>query len=264
MGSKTDSYKNVRRALIRYGRRGEFCIETSDTSLQLAEKIRLLRRKINTEHMESGVNIIDPDHTYIDESVRIVTGALIYPGAILEGRTIIGANCVIGANTRIVGSTLGESVEVWYSVVMDSVIGNFTTIGPFAYIRPGNEIGSHVRIGDFVEIKNSNIGDRTSISHLTYIGDSDVGSRVNFGCGAVTVNYDGTTKYRTVVGDNAFIGCNTNLIAPVKVGDGAYTAAGSTITLDVPGQDLAVARARQTNISGYAKRYLKSKGEDNK
>jgi len=231
--------------------------------LQLDEKSRDLRRKINIGHMESGVNIIDPEHTYIDKNVCIATGAVIYPGAILEGEAVIGANCIIGANTRIVGSTLGESVEVWYSVVIDSVIGDFTTIGPFAYIRPGNKIGSHVRIGDFVEIKNSSIGDGTSISHLTYIGDSDVGNKVNFGCGTVTVNYDGRTKYRTTIGDNAFIGCNTNLIAPVKVGNGAYTAAGSTITSDVPDQDLAIARARQTNLGGYAKRYLKNKREGN-
>ena len=222
----------------------------------LAEKSRQLRQRINTGHMESGVNIIDLDHTYIDESVIIGAGVVIYPGAILEGKTIIGNNCIIGANTRIVGSTVGENVEVWYSVVIDSVIGSFTTIGPFAYIRPGNEIGSFVRIGDFVEIKNSKIGDKTNISHLTYIGDADVGNQVNIGCGAVTVNYDGRLKHRTVIGDNAFIGCNTNLIAPIKIGSGAYTAAGSTINLEVPDDSMAIARQRQTNLAGYAKKYI--------
>ena len=229
---------------------------TKNAVLKRVDELRVIRRKINVAHMEAGVNIIDLDNTYIDETVSIGTGTVIYPGVILENDSMIGPNCVIGANTRLVGSKLGEGVEVWYSMVVESIIGDYTKVGPFAYIRPGSRIGSNVRIGDFVEIKNSNIGDNTSVSHLTYIGDSDVGDRVNFGCGTVTVNYDGKEKYRTTIGDNAFIGCNTNLIAPVKVGNSAYTAAGSTITFDVPDESLAIARERQTNMDGYAKRYL--------
>ena len=231
-------------------------MEAADRVIQLAEDMRHVRRRINAAHIGAGVNIIDIDHTYIDESVYIGAGTTVYPGAILEGQTAIGADCVLGANVRLVNCTLGKGVEVWYSMMKDCTVGELTQIGPFAYIRPGSMIGSRVRIGNFVEIKNSNIGDGTSISHLTYVGDSDVGNDVNFGCGTVTVNYDGKTKHRTTIGDNAFIGCNTNLIAPVTVGIGAYTAAGATITLDVPDGSLAVARARQTNLEGYAKKYL--------
>jgi bifunctional UDP-N-acetylglucosamine pyrophosphorylase/glucosamine-1-phosphate N-acetyltransferase len=227
------------------------------TDIRLAEELRDMRRRINAAHMNAGVHIIDPDHTYIDDNVRIGTGTVIYPGAILEGGTVIGSNCVIGANVRIVECKLADSIEIWYSMAVESTIGCNTSVGPYAYVRPGSNIGSNVRIGNFVEIKNSNICDGTCVSHLTYVGDSDVGTGVNFGCGTVTVNYDGKAKHRTTIGDNAFIGCNTNLIAPVTVGNGAYTAAGTTVTADVPDGSLAIARARQTNLEGYAKRYLK-------
>jgi len=171
---------------------------------------------------------------------------IIYPGTILEKGTVIGENCIIGPNSRIVGATIGNNVEVNNSVVLESTIGDDTHVGPFAYMRPGSTVGRHVKIGDFVEIKNSNIGDETKISHLTYVGDADVGKNVNLGCGVVFVNYDGKKKNRTVVGDNAFIGCNVNLVSPVKVGEDAYIAAGSTITEEVPENSLAIARCRQT------------------
>ena len=161
----------------------------------------------------------------------------------------------------LTGCTVGDRTTVNASQGTDSIIGEDTTVGPFAYIRPGCTIGSHCRVGDFVELKNSVIGDGTKISHLTYVGDSDVGKRVNFGCGTVTVNYDGNHKYRTTIGDDVFLGCNTNLIAPVTVEDGAYTAAGSTVTEDVPADSLAIARARQVNKPGWAGKHRAKKNE---
>ena len=156
--------------------------------------------------------------------------------------------------------TVGDETEINASQANKSVIGSHTTVGPFAYVRPNSKIGDHVRVGDFVEIKNSAIGDGTKISHLTYVGDSDVGKNINFGCGTVTVNYDRSKKYRTVIEDNAFIGCNTNLIAPVRVGEGAYIAAGSTITDDIPAMALSIARARQQNKKDWASKHkLKEK-----
>ena len=149
---------------------------------------------------------------------------------------------------------MGEGTTINASQVNESTIGSHTTVGPFTYVRPGCTIGDHCRVGDFVEVKNSVIGDGTKISHLTYVGDSDVGQRVNFGCGTVTTNYDGHKKFRCTIGDDVFLGCNTNLIAPVTVGDRAYTAAGSTVTDDVPDGALAIARARQTNKPGWADR----------
>ncbi|MDR1641595.1 MAG: bifunctional UDP-N-acetylglucosamine diphosphorylase/glucosamine-1-phosphate N-acetyltransferase GlmU, partial [Clostridiales bacterium] len=162
--------------------------------------------------------------------------------------------CEIGPNTRIVDSAIGDCVTVSYSVILKSTVGSHADIGPFAYIRPNSKVGEHCKVGDFVEVKNSTIGDYTKASHLTYIGDSDVGEHVNFGCGTVTVNYDGEKKHRTVIKDNAFIGCNTNLVAPVTVEEGAYTAAGSTITQDVPEKSLSIARARQVNKTDWTKK----------
>ena len=196
--------------------------------------------------MRAGVRVMDPTNCYIGPRVQVGEGTVILPGTILRGETVIGKGCEIGPNTMIRDCTVGEGVTVNASQLNESIVDDGTTVGPFAYIRPNCHVGPHVKVGDFVELKNSNIGEGTKISHLTYVGDSDVGSHVNFGCGTVTVNYDGTQKYRTTIGDNAFIGCNTNLVAPVRVGEGAYTAAGSTITDEVPADSLAIARARQS------------------
>ncbi|MCL2704197.1 MAG: hypothetical protein FWE91_11415 [Defluviitaleaceae bacterium] len=195
--------------------------------------------------------IIDTATAYIGPDVRIGAGSVIKPNTTLEGKTEIGENCVIGPNSIITDSRINDGVSVLMSVLNGAVVGKGTKIGPFSYLRPGAVIGEDVRIGDFVEIKNSIIGDGTSIAHLTYVGDTDVGKNVNFGCGTVTVNYDGIKKHRNTVEDGAFIGCNTNLIAPVKVGKNAYTAAGSTVTHDVPENALAVARAKQQNLEGW-------------
>ncbi|MDA3732764.1 bifunctional UDP-N-acetylglucosamine diphosphorylase/glucosamine-1-phosphate N-acetyltransferase GlmU [Niameybacter massiliensis] len=214
---------------------------------QLAEATAIMKHRINTKHMDSGVTIIDPQNTYIDPSVVIGKDTIVEPGCIIEGNTSIGENCVIGFNTKIKNCVIEDEVCIESSVLTDSKVEKNAHIGPFAYIRPNSTIGEKVKIGDFVEIKNASIGKGTKVSHLTYIGDADVGSGVNFGCGTVVVNYDGQKKHRTTIKDNAFIGCNTNLVAPVTVEEGAYTAAGSTITKTVPKDSLGIARARQEN-----------------
>lgn len=209
--------------------------------------------------MEDGVEFVCTDGVSIGRNVVVGAGTKILQGTILRGNTVVGCDCVIGPNTVVENCTVGDktilnSVQAYESRIEDGV-----KIGPFVHIRPDSHIKSGVKIGDFVEVKNSVIGEKTSISHLTYVGDSDVGARVNFGCGTVTSNYDGANKYRTVIGDGAFLGCNTNLIAPVKIGSSAYTAAGSTITRDVPDGALAIERGEQCIKEGFAERKLKKK-----
>jgi bifunctional UDP-N-acetylglucosamine pyrophosphorylase/glucosamine-1-phosphate N-acetyltransferase len=227
---------------------------------QLAQAAAVLRERINRAHMLAGVTIVDPESTYIDWDVKIGRDTVIYPGNVLESGTVIGEGCTLYPNSRIYKSRIGDRTDVTSSVITETVIGSGCHVGPFAYTRPGSRIGSNIKIGDFVEIKNSSIGDGTKISHLTYVGDADVGRDVNLGCGVVFVNYDGRRKYRTTVEDGAFIGCNTNLVAPVTVGKRGYTAAGSTITEDVPEDALAIARSRQANKEGWAAK--RREGED--
>lgn len=215
------------------------------------EKERLER---NIKYMEEGVKFIDIRTAYIDEGVKIGRGTTVYPCAVIEGDVTIGENCTIGQNTRIKDSVIGDGVSIQSSVIIESKVGNDTTVGPFAYIRPGSDIGNGCRVGDFVEIKNSKLGDGAKASHLTYVGDSDVGQKVNLGCGVVFVNYDGSKKYRSVVEDGAFIGCNANLVSPVHVGKNAYIAAGSTITDDVPDGALYIARARGKSLEGWVEK----------
>ena len=225
-----------------------------NSRLHLAQAEEILRNRINKNHMENGVTLIDPKTTYIGVDVHIEKDTIIYPNNIIEGNTSIKENCLILQNCRIKDSIIGENTQVQSSVILNSIIGSSTTVGPFAYIRPETTIGNNARIGDFVEIKKSSIGDGTKVSHLTYIGDAKVGEDCNFGCGTVVVNYDGTLKHKTEIGNNSFIGCNTNLISPLKVEDNTYIAAGSTITAQVKEGDLAIARAKQRNISGWVKR----------
>lgn len=224
----------------------------SRAELAIAEKI--LRDRINKKHMDNGITIIDPASTYIGVDVEIGQDTIIYPNNVIEGSTSIGEDCVLYPNSRIENSKIGNDVSIQSSVIVDSSVGNKTSVGPFAYIRPESTIGNNVKIGDFVEIKKASIGDDTKVSHLTYIGDAEVGTGCNFGCGTVVVNYDGKKKHKTIVGNNAFIGCNTNLVSPVEVEDNAYIAAGSTITKKVPNGSLAIARAKQTNIEGWVSR----------
>ena len=222
-----------------------------NSKVQLAQVTEIQKLKVNKKHMENGVIIIDPNNTYIDSDVKIGMDTIIYPGSMIEKGTVIGEDCKIGPSTRLTNVKVGNNTTIKSSTCMDSNIGDNSTVGPYAYIRPNSVIGKNVKIGDFVEVKNSVIDEGTKVSHLTYIGDSDVGKNINFGCGTVTVNYDGKNKFRTTIEDDAFIGCNTNLIAPVTVKKGSYSAAGSTITKEVPEDALAVARARQQNILGW-------------
>ena len=201
--------------------------------------------KTISKHKAAGVIFIDESSAYIEESVQIGRGTIIEPNIYLKGSTHIGEKCTIGFGSQLTDAVLADNVTVNHSVIIKSSIDSGTVIGPFAYVRPDCTVGKNVKLGDFVEIKNSNIGDGTKLAHLTYVGDADVGKNINFGCGTVVVNYDGKKKHRTVIEDNAFIGCNTNLVSPVRVGAHAYTAAGSTITDDVPADSLAIARARQ-------------------
>lgn len=225
-------------------------IKAVNDRVQLAEVNKIMQKRINQRHMYSGVTIIDPDTVYIDDTVKIGRDTVIYPNTYLEEGTIIGNSCTLGPNTRIINSTLGNKVTVESSKVVESFIDDGTCVGPFAFLRPGTSLGKNVKIGDFVEVKKSRIGDNSKSSHLAYIGDAEVGQGVNIGCGVVFVNYDGKKKHKTIVGDKAFIGSNSNLIAPLTVEEGGYVAAGSTITEDVKKGDLAIARARQVNKEG--------------
>jgi len=218
-----------------------------NTQAQLAEAARHMRERINLRHMENGVRMLDPATTYIDSTVEIAQDVILYPGCILEGASKILEGAIIGPHTHMRDTTVGKGTAVRQSVLTGAVVGDNSSIGPFAYLRPGAVTGNKCRIGNFVEIKNANIGEGTAMAHLAYIGDADVGRYVNFGCGAITVNYDGEKKHRTVIKDHAFIGSNANLVAPVEIGEGALVAAGSTITDNLPEYSLGIARKRQEN-----------------
>lgn len=220
----------------------------------LAQAEATMKKRINEKHMRNGVTILDPDNTYINPDVIIEQDVLIHPGSIIKGESIIKTDAEIGPHSEIINCSVGEASIVKQSVAKDSKIGSRVQIGPYAHIRPEASIGDDAKIGNFVEVKKAVIGDKSKVSHLSYIGDAEVGSNVNIGCGTITVNYDGKNKYLTTIEDDSFIGCNSNLIAPVTVGKGSYVAAGSTITKDVPEDSLSVARARQTNKEGYASR----------
>lgn len=212
----------------------------------LTEVNQIARKRILEKYMSGGVDIPCVDGVIISPDVTIGTGTTILPGTIITGDTVIGSDCVIGPQSKIETSVIGDNCTLNSTQCENSTIGNCVKAGPFTHIRPNCVVADGVHIGNFVEIKNSVIGADTKISHLTYIGDSDVGSGVNIGCGCATANYDGTRKFRTIIGDKAFIGCDTCLVAPVKVGNGAYTAAGSVVTEDVPDGTMAIARSRQT------------------
>ncbi len=263
------SFRDFEEALQQAGHEYCECADWSGRSvfklesrLDLMDVQAVARRLTVARLVRRGVRVVDPDAVYVGPNIQVGRGCVLLPGTILRGTTVIGENCEIGPNSMIRDCTIGDRVSVNSSQLNQSTVGDDTTVGPFAYIRPDCHIGSNVKVGDFVELKNSTVGNDTKISHLTYVGDSDVGRHVNFGCGTVTVNYDGHTKFRTVIGDDAFIGCNTNLVAPVHVGSGAYTAAGSTITDDVPADSLAIARSSQVNKRQWAAK--RKKKEQNK
>ena len=202
--------------------------------------------------MESGVTVMDPDSTFVDADVSVGADTVLYPFTWLEGKTIIGGNCTIGPNTRLTDVQVGEGSTVHFTYAHECVLAEGVTVGPYVHLRPHTKLQAGVKVGNFVEVKNSVVGPGSKLPHLSYIGDTDMGGGVNIGCGTITVNYDGKKKHRTTIEDEAFVGCNSNLVAPVTVGAGAYVAAGSTITKDIPASALGVARARQANIDGWA------------
>lgn len=239
------------------GKASAFCADNADIVLGANSRHDLLR--LNTiarmsvidKHLDNGVEFVCTDGIIIGKDVEIGQDCRILPNTILRGKTTIGAGSVIGPNSIIENCTIGENNVLNNVHAYDSVLYNNVKAGPFVHLRPGTILHDGVKIGDFVEVKNSEVGEMTCIAHLTYVGDSDVGKDVNFGCGCVTANYDGVNKFRTIIGDHAFIGCNTNLIAPVTVGANATTAAGSTITRDVPADSLVIERGQPRTIENW-------------
>ncbi|WP_433959622.1 bifunctional UDP-N-acetylglucosamine diphosphorylase/glucosamine-1-phosphate N-acetyltransferase GlmU [Cytobacillus horneckiae] len=223
----------------------------------LSQAEAFMKERINETHMRNGVTIIDPLNTYIGPDVKIGMDTVLHPGTMLSGKTQIGSECIIGPNTQIEECSVGDGTVIRQSAAHDSQIGASVNIGPFAHIRPQSNIHDEVKIGNFVEVKKAVFGKGSKASHLSYIGDAEVGKDVNLGCGSITVNYDGKNKYLTKIEDGVFVGCNSNLVAPVTIGEGAYIAAGSTITEDVPGNALSIARARQVNKEDYVEKLNK-------
>ena len=248
-GEKTEAYRTENSRVILGANSRTDLLALNETAKQ----------QIISQHLENGVEFVSLDGVLIGPDVVIGPDTCILPGTILRGKTVIGAGCTIGPDSLLEDTIVGDSTILNSVQAYQSVIHDHVKIGPFCHIRPNSEIKSGVKIGDFVEVKNSVIDESTAVAHLTYVGDSDVGKRVNFGCGVVTVNYDGLHKHRTQIGDDCFIGCNTNLVAPVTLGNGVYTAAGSTITDDVPDGALAIARSRQEIKEGYAYQKLGDK-----
>ena len=222
-----------------------------NSRLQLSEAERIMRLDVNKMHMANGVTLIDTNSTYIDKNVKIGRDTIIYPNCHIKGNSVIGEDCIIRENTTIEDSHIEDHVTIKSSTILSSKVGTRTTIGPYAYLRPKSVLGEDVKIGDFVEVKNAEIGNGSKASHLAYIGDAVVGKNVNIGCGVVFVNYDGKNKFKSIVEDNAFIGSNSNLVAPVTVKEGGYIATGSTVTVDVPEGALCVARAREVIKEGW-------------
>ncbi|MCL2769023.1 MAG: bifunctional UDP-N-acetylglucosamine diphosphorylase/glucosamine-1-phosphate N-acetyltransferase GlmU [Solirubrobacterales bacterium] len=220
----------------------------------LAQVRAIAQRRINERHMLDGVTIVDPSHAEIDVEVRIGADARIEPDTQLRGATTVGARASVGPRTTAIDSHIGERACVRVAWLERARVGDGVQVGPFAYLRPGTVVREHGKVGTFVEVKNSTIGARTKVPHLSYIGDADVGEDSNLGASTITANYDGDAKHRTTIGSGVKGGVDTSLVAPVRVGDGAYTAAGSVITEDVPDGALGMARARQENIEGYARR----------
>ncbi len=225
-----------------------------NTKRQLLEATHILRDRVVNKHLDNGVIFIDPISVQIGQDVEIGQDTVIYPNVIIEGMTSIGEECEIGQNTTLKNMTIGDGVNILQSVCLNSKIGDNTNVGPFAYIRPDCEVGENVKVGDFVELKKAKIGNNTKMSHLSYVGDAVVGENVNIGCGTITVNYDGKNKCVTTIGDNSFVGCNSNLIAPVTVESDSYVAAGTTVTNNVPSDSLAISRVKQNNLEGWVSR----------
>jgi bifunctional UDP-N-acetylglucosamine pyrophosphorylase/glucosamine-1-phosphate N-acetyltransferase len=222
---------------------------------QLAEVAAIQRRRILDSLMEAGVSILDPASTYIEDTVTIGPDTVVYPGVVIEGATAIGSECVIGSGCHVASSRLADRVRLRpYCVLTEALVEEGAELGPFCHLRPHAHIGSRAKIGNFVEVKKSRIGRGSKANHLAYIGDATVGENVNIGAGAITCNYDGWAKHPTVIGDRAFIGTNTSLVAPITIGEGAYVGSGSVITKDVPPDALAVERTQQVTKEGWVAR----------
>lgn len=233
--------------------------------VELAKAATHMRARINTAHMVSGVTIIAPEATYIDHGVEVGADTIIYPGVRLSGKTVIGKKCVIEEGSVVTSSKIGDGTTVKsYSVIEDSEAGKENAIGPFARLRPGTILADKVRIGNFVEVKKSSMGKGSKANHLTYLGDSVVGEGVNIGAGTITCNYDGVNKSVTRIEDGAFIGSDSQLVAPVTVGKGAYVGSGTTVTKDVPPGSLVITRAPEKVFEGWVERKFKGKGKEKK
>ncbi|MGH2682700.1 MAG: bifunctional UDP-N-acetylglucosamine diphosphorylase/glucosamine-1-phosphate N-acetyltransferase GlmU [Actinomycetota bacterium] len=234
----------------------------TNSRAELATAAAVMRRRINERLMEQGVTLVDPDRTYVDASVKVGSDTVIHPLTFLEGDTAVGSDCVIGPSTRIVDSTVGDEVEIQFSVVREATIRSRVTVGPYAHLRPGTMLEEGSKAGTFVELKKSKVGRGSKVPHLAYVGDATIGKDANIGAGTITCNYDGHEKHETVIGDEAFIGSDTMLVAPVNIGKGAVTGAGSAITKDVPAGALAVERSEQKIVEGYANRRRRRGGKE--
>jgi bifunctional UDP-N-acetylglucosamine pyrophosphorylase/glucosamine-1-phosphate N-acetyltransferase len=225
-----------------------------NTHVHLATAGRALQMRIAEHWMAAGVRVIDPAAVYLDADVRIEPGAVLYPGVHLEAGTVVEAGAVVGPDVFASASTIRRGARVWYSVVRGAEIGEECEVGPYASLRPGTVLHRNAKLGTFVETKKTVVGERAKVPHLSYMGDATIGAGTNIGAGSITCNYDGFAKYETIIGDGVFIGSDTMLVAPVTIGDGAMTAAGSTITEDVEPGALGVARGRQRNVTGFVRR----------
>ncbi|MCY7024253.1 MULTISPECIES: bifunctional UDP-N-acetylglucosamine diphosphorylase/glucosamine-1-phosphate N-acetyltransferase GlmU [Streptococcus] len=239
---------------------GAYTLKDFDESLGVNDRVALataesvMRRRINQQHMVNGVSFVNPHATYIDVDVEIAPEVQVEANVTLKGQTKIGAETILTNGTYIVDSVIGERTVITNSMIEESSVADGVTVGPYAHIRPDSSLAKDVHVGNFVEVKGSSIGENTKAGHLTYIGNSEVGANVNFGAGTITVNYDGQKKYKTIIGDNVFVGSNSTIIAPVELGDNSLVGAGSTITKDVPADAIALGRGRQINKEDYAKR----------
>lgn len=229
--------------------------------VQLSQCCLELKRRINKKHMLKGVTLIDPECAYIDETVKLSRDCIIYPNVVLEGNTYIGEGSILYPGCRIINSRFGNNCKLQAVVANEAIVGDNVTLGPYVNLRSGAKLADNVKVGNYIEVKNATVGEGSKLPHLSYIGDGEIGKNVNLGCGTVFVNYDGYKKHVTKIGDNSFIGCHTSLVAPVNVGAGSFTAAGSVITGDVPDDTLAIARAKQVNKVGYIRRLKIKRGE---
>ncbi|PKP55632.1 bifunctional UDP-N-acetylglucosamine diphosphorylase/glucosamine-1-phosphate N-acetyltransferase GlmU, partial [Candidatus Atribacteria bacterium HGW-Atribacteria-1] len=239
-------------------KQGEYYL-TDTVKILLGDASQKVYQKTLQDLMLQGVTIVDPNSTFIERGVKIGQDTIIYPFTIIEKGTKIGSNCFIGPYSHLIDADIGKGIRVWASIIESSTVKEGANIGPYAHLRPETVVGKGAKIGNFVELKKTVIGEGSKASHLTYLGDATVGKKVNIGAGTITCNYDGEKKHKTVIEDGVFIGSNNSLVAPVKLGKDSYTGAGSTITEDVPAGNLAIARSRQTNISGWRKKKKEDK-----